>query len=339
MTEPATKTARLGTTDLSLTRVGFGAWAIGGGGWRYSWGPQDDGEAIAAIREAVDLGLNWIDTAAVYGLGHSEEVVGRALRDIPESQRPYVFTKCGRVWDDANPYAEPRSVAAPASLRHELDASLRRLGVERIDLYQVHQPPEDGTAVEDYWGTMLEFVAAGKVRAIGLSNHDVAQAQAAEKVGHVDSMQPPLSIIDRGAGADLLPWCARNGTGVIVYSPLQSGLLTGKYNHEAVAALADDDWRRESADFTTDLDRNLVVVDAVRAIASARDITPSAVAIAWTLAWPGVTAAIVGARRPGQIAAWAGAADVVLTREELASIAAAIRATGAGSGPETPPEG
>lgn len=339
MTEPATKTPRLGTTDLSLTRVGFGAWAIGGGGWRYSWGPQDDGEAIAAIREAVDLGLNWIDTAAVYGLGHSEEVVGRALRDIPESQRPYVFTKCGRVWDDANPYAEPRSVAAPASLRHELDASLRRLGVERIDLYQVHQPPEDGTAVEDYWGTMLEFVAAGKVRAIGLSNHDVAQAQAAEKVGHVDSMQPPLSIIDRGAGADLLPWCARNGTGVIVYSPLQSGLLTGKYNHEAVAALADDDWRRESVDFTTDLDRNLVVVDAVRAIASARDITPSAVAIAWTLAWPGVTAAIVGARRPGQIAAWAGAADVVLTREELASIAAAIRATGAGSGPEMPPEG
>lgn len=337
MTTSAMPTASLGTTGMEITRVGLGAWAMGGPGWAYSWGAQDDAEAERTIRAAVDSGINWIDTAAVYGLGHSESLVGRAVNAIPEADRPLVFTKCGRVWDDGNPLAEPRSVAAAASLRRELDASLRRLNVERIDLYQVHQPAQDGTALEEYWATMLGFVTAGKVRAVGLSNHDVRQLAIAERVGHVDSLQPPLSVIDRDAASELLPWCKQNGTGVIVYSPMQSGLLTGKYTAASVAALPDDDWRRSSPDFTDNLDRNLTVVDAVRAVAARHDATPSAVAVAWTLAWPGVTGAIVGARSPRQIGAWIGAGSLALTGDDLASIAVAIRAARVGSGPELPP--
>jgi len=337
MTTGAMPTAVLGTTGMEITRVGLGAWAMGGAGWAYSWGAQDDAEAVRTIRAAVDSGINWIDTAAVYGLGHSESLVGQAVHTIPEADRPFVFTKCGRVWDADNPLAEPRSVAAAASLRRELDASLRRLNVDRIDLYQVHQPAEDGTAVEEYWATMLGFVAAGKVRAVGLSNHDVGQLAIAEQVGHVESLQPPLSAIDRDAASELLPWCQRNATGVIVYSPMQSGLLTGKYTTASVADLPADDWRRTSADFTDNLDRNLAVVDAVRTVAARHDATPSAVAVAWTLAWPGVTGAIVGARSPRQIDAWIGAGSLELTRDDLASIAAAIRTARVGSGPELPP--
>ena len=200
-------TTPLGTTGMRITRVGFGAWAIGGGGWTFAWGNQDDADSIAAIRHAVERGINWIDTAAVYGLGHSEEIVARALRDMPANDRPYVLTKAGLVWDDRNRAAPPRRVGDPLSIRRELEASLRRLEVERIDLYQMHWPAEDGTPLEDYWGTLLQLKAEGKVRAVGLSNHDVRQLDAAERLGHVDTLQPPFSAIRREVAAAELPWC------------------------------------------------------------------------------------------------------------------------------------
>src|SRR6202167_5524126 len=200
-------TARLGRTDMHLTRVGFGAWAIGGGGWAYAWGNQDDAASIAAIRHAVESGVNWIDTAAVYGLGHSEEVVASALAGLAEPDRPYVFTKGGLVWDPADRSAAPRRVGAPASIRTEVEASLRRLGVERIDLYQMHWPAEDGTPLETYWQALLDLKRAGKVRAVGLSNHNAGQLAAAEALGHVDTLQPPFSAIKRDVAAAELPWC------------------------------------------------------------------------------------------------------------------------------------
>jgi aryl-alcohol dehydrogenase-like predicted oxidoreductase len=321
--------ARLGTTDMEITRVGFGAWALGGS-WAYGWGSQDDQDSIAAVRHAVDQGVNWIDTAAVYGLGHSEEVVAAALKGV--SERPYVFTKCGMIWDDAGNVSQ---VARPDTIRRELEASLRRLGVERIDLYQVHWPPEDGTPVDEYWATMVELKNEGKVRAIGLSNHSVPQLEKAEKIGHVDSLQPPLSLINR-THADEIAWCARNGTGVIVYSPMHSGLLTGAFSRERVESLPQDDWRRRSPDFTTDLDRNLELADALRPIADRHGVTQAAVAAAWTLAWPGVSGAIVGARRPDQVDGWLAAASLELTQDDLDEIAAAIERTGAGQGPVRP---
>jgi aryl-alcohol dehydrogenase-like predicted oxidoreductase len=314
---------------MEITRVGFGAWAIGGS-WAYGWGSQDDQDSIAAIQHAVDQGVNWIDTAAVYGLGHSEEVVAEALKGV--SERPYVFTKCGMIWDDAGNVSQ---IARPDTIRRELEASLRRLDMERIDLYQVHWPPENGTPVEEYWATMVELKNEGIVRAIGLSNHSVPQLEKAEKLGHVDSLQPPLSLIDRSQ-ADEIAWCARNGTGVIVYSPMHSGLLTGKFSRERVESLPEDDWRRRSPDFTTDLDRNLALADALRPIADRHGVTQAAVAVAWTLAWPGVTGAIVGARRPDQVDGWLPAASLELTQDDLDEIAAAIERTGAGQGPVRP---
>jgi aryl-alcohol dehydrogenase-like predicted oxidoreductase len=328
-------TAELGTTGMALTRVGFGAWAIGGGGWAVGWGPQDDDESVAAIRHAVASGINWIDTAAVYGLGHSEEVVGRALKSIPADERPYVFTKCGLVWDDADRTAKPLRVGDPAVVRRDVEASLRRLGVERIDLYQVHWPAEDGTPLEDYWQVMVDLRAEGKVRAVGLSNHDVDQLQVAEKIGHVDSLQPPFSAIKRAAARELA-WCRENGTGAIVYSPMQSGLLTGAFTPERVAALPADDWRRTGPEFTTHLDRNLALSAALEPIAQRYWVSRGAVAVAWTLAWPGVTGAIVGARRPGQIDGWIAAGDLTLTEADVSEIAEAITRTGAGDGPTKP---
>src|SRR3989454_3481152 len=200
-------TAPLGTTGMRITRVGFGAWAIGGGGWTFAWGNQDDADSITAIRHAVESGINWMDTAAVYGLGHSEEVVARALREIPPRDRPYVFTKCGLVWDEQDRSAQPRRVGEARSLRREVEASLRRLGIERIDLYQMHRPAEDGTPVEQYWQTLLELKAEGKVRSVGLSNHNVSQLEAAEGLGHVETLQPPFSAITRPAAAAELAWC------------------------------------------------------------------------------------------------------------------------------------
>jgi aryl-alcohol dehydrogenase-like predicted oxidoreductase len=329
-------TTAFGTTGMEITRVGFGAWAIGGGGWAFAWGEQDDGDSVAAIRHAVERGINWIDTAAVYGFGHSEEVVARALRDLPANERPFVFTKCGLVWDE-NDRNATRRVGDPGSIRREVDRSLRRLGVERIDLYQMHWPPDDGTPLEEYWGALLELKAEGKARAVGLSNHSAEQLERAERIGHVDTLQPPFSLINRQAAAAELPWCAEHRTGVIVYSPMQSGLLTGAFTTARAAQLGDGDWRSRSPDFTGEgLARNLALADALRPVAERHGTTVAAVAVAWTLAWRGVTAAIVGARDPRQVDGWLPAASLELPAADLDELADAIRRTGAGSGPERP---
>jgi aryl-alcohol dehydrogenase-like predicted oxidoreductase len=327
-------TTALGRTDMLLTRVGFGAWAIGGGGWAFAWGNQDDSESIGAIRHAVESGVNWIDTAAVYGLGHSEEIVATALAGIPEADRPYVFTKGGLVWDPADRTMAPRRVGAPASLRAEVEASLRRLNVERIDLYQMHWPAEDGAAVEEYWQAFLDLKREGKVRAVGLSNHNTRQLDAAESIGHVDAIQPQFNLIHRDAAADVLPWAHEHEAGVIVYSPMASGLLTGAFTAERAARLEPGDWRAGDPDFTRPaLSANLALVEALRPVAERHGVGPGAVAIAWTLAFPGVTGAIVGARGPGQVDGWLPAATLELTEDDLAGIAVAVRATGAGTGP------
>jgi len=328
---------RLGRTDMHITPVGFGAWAIGGPGWAAGWGAQDDAQSIAAIRHAVERGVNWIDTAAIYGLGHSEEVVRAALKDIPAVDRPYVFTKCGLIWDESDRTAFPKMVGAPDSIRAEVEQSLRRLGVEQIDLYQMHWPARDGTPIEDYWRTLIDLKAEGKVRAVGLSNHNVEQLEAAERIGHVDTLQPPFSAIRREFAAAELPWCVAHDTGVIVYSPMQAGLLTGTFSQERVKALSPDDWRSRDTEFTGEpLQRNLKLAKALREIAEFRATTAAAVAVAWTLAWPGLTGAIVGARAPGQIDGWIEAATLTLSHSELEHIAAAIIATGAGYGPSLP---
>jgi len=330
-------TRPLGTSGLDITPVGFGAWAIGGGDWSFGWGPQDDAASIAAMRHALEVGINWIDTAAVYGLGHSEELVGRLLRDLPPSDRPYVFTKCGLVWDDRDRMAEPRRVLKPESIRTEVEASLRRLGVERIDLYQFHWPDDTGTPVEDSWDAMVRLMEAGKVRAAGVSNFDVDLLARCEAIRHVDSLQPPFSLIRREVAEREIPWCAEHDTGVICYSPMQSGLLTDSFSAERVAAFAPDDWRRRAPEYQQPrLDRNLALRDALKPIARRHGTTVSATAIAWTLAWPGVTGAIVGARSPAQVDGWIGAASLKLTPADLDTIAAAIARTGAGAGPRRP---
>jgi aryl-alcohol dehydrogenase-like predicted oxidoreductase len=329
---------RLGTTDLEITTVGFGAWAIGGGGWAYGWGPQDDVGSIAAIRHAVRRGVNWIDTAAIYGLGHSEEIVGRALREMPASERPFVFTKGGMIPDRDRPYDEPVRDLRPATIRREVEASLRRLGVERIDLYQFHWPDGVGTPIEDSWYELGRLVDEGKVRAAGVSNFDVALLERAASVRHVDSLQPPFSLVRREAAADVIPWAAAHGTGVIVYSPMQSGLLTDSFSVERLAAMVDDDWRRRAIQFMEpQLSRNLALRDALRPVAERHGVTVSAVAVAWTLASAGVTGAIVGARSPEQVDGWVAAGSLDLDASDLVRIAGAILLTGAGSGPVARP--
>jgi aryl-alcohol dehydrogenase-like predicted oxidoreductase len=329
---------RLGCTDMQITPVGFGAWAIGGGDWAVGWGAQDDKQSVAAIRHAVERGVNWIDTAAIYGLGHSEEVVRAALKEIPAQRRPFVFTKCGLIWDENDRKATPKRVGAPASIRREVDNSLRRLGLERIDLYQMHWPAKDGTRIEDYWRTLLDLKAEGKVRAVGLSNHNVAQLETAERIGHVDTLQPPFSAICREFAAAELPWCHEHKTGVIVYSPMQAGLLTGAFSEQRAKALPADDWRSRDDEFTGEkLKRNLKIAATMKAVAERHGTTAAAVAVAWTLAWPGVTGAIVGARAPEQIDGWIDAATLTLTRADLDEIAATIKAAGAGAGPALPP--
>jgi aryl-alcohol dehydrogenase-like predicted oxidoreductase len=324
----------LGSSGLNITRVGFGSWALGGGDWAFSWGPQDDEASLATMRHAIEAGINWIDTAAVYGLGHSEEVVGQLLRQLPAADRPFVFTKCGLVWDPAYRMAAPRRKLKPASIRRECEASLRRLGVERIDLYQFHWPDETGTPVEDSWAAMTRLVEEGKVRAAGVSNFDVHLLDQCEAIRHVDTLQPPFSLINRAAAETEIPWCASHDTGVICYSPMQSGLLTDRFTADRVSSLAKDDWRRHAPEFQEpNLGRNLALRDALRKIARRHDTSVSAVAIAWTLAWPGVTGAIVGARTPLQVDGWIGAASLTLAPEDLDEIAAAVQQTGAGVGP------
>ena len=322
---------------MRISTVGLGAWAIGGGGWAYGWGPQDDEASLATMRRALESGINWIDTAAIYGLGHSEEVVGRFLRELPPGERPLVFTKCGMSWNEQDRTAEPRRTLEPSAIRAECEASLRRLGVERIDLYQFHWPDDTGTAVEDSWAEMTRLVAAGKVRAAGVSNFDLGLLGRCEVLRHVDSLQPGFSMIRRGVAAQEIPWCARHETGVICYSPMQSGLLTEGFGAKRIAALAPDDWRRRAPDFRPPaLERNLALRDALRPVARRHETTVAAVAVAWTLAWPGVSGAIVGARAPEQIDGWLRAASLELTMGDLDEIAAAISASGAGSGPVRP---
>lgn len=330
-------TRRLGRDGPEITRVGFGAWAAGGGGWAFSWGPQDDEDSIRAMRHAVEHGVNWIDTAPVYGLGHSEEVVGRLLRDFPADERPYVFTKCGLIWDPENPMVQAKRILEPASIRRECEASLRRLGVERIDLYQFHWPDESGVPVEDSWGEMARLVEEGKVRWAGVSNFNVSLLERCEGIRHVDSLQPPFSLIRRGVAEKELAWCAEHGTGVIVYSPMQSGLLTEKWTVDRMGELAEDDWRRRSPEFQMpNVERNLALRDALRPVAERHGTSVPTIAVAWTLAWPAVTAAIVGARTPEQVEGWLSAGLVELTRDDLEEIGAAIERTGAGAGPRLP---
>jgi aryl-alcohol dehydrogenase-like predicted oxidoreductase len=327
----------LGSSGLKITTVGFGAWAIGGGGWSYGWGPQVDKASLATMRRAIELGINWIDTAAVYGLGHSEEVVGRFLRSLPISERPYVFTKCGLVWDNRSPMQEPRRDLRPESIRRECEMSLLRLGIEQIDLYQFHWPDETGTPVEDSWGEMLRLIDEGKVRLGGVSNFDVSLLQRCNDIRHVDSLQPPFSLIRRDVAEREVAWCEAHATGVICYSPMQSGLLTDGFSEARVLRMAHDDWRRSAPEFNPpNLGRNLALRDSLRPIARRHGTSVSAVASAWTLSWPGVTAAIVGARSPEQVDGWIDAANLELTDNDLAEIASAIKQTRAGSGPSLP---
>ncbi|MEU4828225.1 aldo/keto reductase [Actinomadura sp. NPDC023710] len=339
---------KLGRTGMEITRLGFGSWAVAGSGWSFSWGATDDAESIAAIRHALDAGVNWIDTAAVYGLGHSEELVGKAIAGLPQADRPYIFTKVGLVWDPNNPSAAPRRIMKPASVRRELEDSLRRLGVDHIDLYQVHYPDTgesleyagggfgevspNATPLEEYWQVMADLKAEGKVRAIGLSNHTPDLLEAAEQIAHVDVIQPPFSAINRSSAAEIA-WARAHGTGVIVYSPLQSGLLTGAFSAERVAGLPAEDWRRAHHDFTTGLAANLQFAEALRPIAERHGRTVAEVAIAWVLAWPGISGAIVGARRAAQVDGWIGAASLELTPADIEEIVTAIMVSGAGSGP------
>jgi aryl-alcohol dehydrogenase-like predicted oxidoreductase len=323
-------TRPLGKTGLDITRVGIGAWAMGGN----MWGPQDDAKSDAAIRHAIELGINWIDTAAVYGNGHSEEVIGQSLRKLPADRRPLVFTKGGIVRDSEG--KNPRRIGERNHLRGELENSLKRLGVETIDLYQMHWPSDD-VGLEEYWSALLELKAEGKVRHVGLSNHSVEQLAKAEALGHVETLQPPFSMIKRQTAAEILPWCHQHGTGVICYSPMQAGLLTGTFTTERAAALADNDWRRDSPEFQGDaLVANLALADSLKPIAQKHGTSVSSVALAWVLSWPGLTAAIVGARSPAQVDGWIDAARLELDADDLETIAQSIERTGAGSGPSRP---
>jgi aryl-alcohol dehydrogenase-like predicted oxidoreductase len=330
-------TRPLGSSGLAITRVGFGAWAAGGGGWSFGWGPQDDEDSLAAMRRAIERGVNWIDTAAVYGLGHSEEVVGRLLRDLPAAERPFVFTKCGLIWDPRSPMVQSRRVLEPESIARECEASLRRLGLERIDLYQFHWPDQSGTPVEDSWAAMARLVEQGKVRAAGVSNFGLDLLERCEAVRHVDSLQPPFSLVRRDAAPREIPWCVAHGTGVVCYSPMLSGILTDSFDAARIARLAPDDWRRRAPEFQApNLDRNLALRDALRPVARRHGVSVSAVAIAWTLAWTGLTGAIVGARSAEQVDGWIAAASLDLSGGDLDEIAAALTRTGAGSGPLRP---
>ena len=312
---------KLGANGPAISVVGFGAWAVGGGDWSFSWGPQDDHESIAAMRRAVDLGVNWIDTAAVYGLGHSEEVVGRLLGELSPGERPLVFTKGGLIWDERDRRKVAIRNSQPASIRAECEASLRRLGVDRIDLYQFHWPDETGTPVEDSWGEMARLVDEGKVRFAGVSNYSAALLERCEAIRHVDSLQSPFSLIRQQIALEEIPWCAAHGTGVLCYSPMQSGLLTDTFHAGRVAAMAEDDWRRRSLEFQEPrLSANLQLRDALRPVARRHGTTVSAVAIAWVIAWPGVTGAIVGARSAEQVDGWIAAARVRLSPEDLEEI-------------------
>ena len=313
------ETRVLGNSNLQITRIGVGAWAMGGGGWTWSWGPQDDEESIAAIKQALDLGINWIDTAAVYGLGHSEEVVARALKG--RSNRPYIFTKCERVWDERGKIGG--SLKAE-SIRRECEASLCRLQMDVIDLYQIHWPEPDAD-IEEGWTEMARLREEGKVRFIGVSNFSVQQMKRAMKIAPITSLQPPYSLVAREVEEDILPFCMRNNIGVIVYSPMYSGLLAGAMTRQRIANFAPDDWRRRDQNFQEpNLSRNLRLVEVLREVGKRHGRTPGEVAIAWTLHNQAVTGAIVGVRSPEQVRGIIGATQFRLNDKEVMEIEDAL---------------
>jgi aryl-alcohol dehydrogenase-like predicted oxidoreductase len=321
MTTQASGTLRtLGNSDLALTPIGFGAWAIGGGDWQFAWGPQDDNDSIAAIQRALELGVNWIDTAAVYGLGHSEEIVGRAVKSSPH--KPYIFTKCSMRWHaDRSIYNSLKA----ASIAEEAEASLGRLQVDAIDLYQIHWP-NPASEIEEGWEAMARLREQGKVRWIGVSNFNVEQMQRAEKIAPITSLQPPYSMLRRGVEAEILPFAEAHDIGVINYSPMLSGLLTGKMTRERIAAFPADDWRRKNVEFSEPcLSRNLRLVELLGEIGSAHGVTPGVVAVAWTLHNPAIAAAIVGGRSAAQVEETAAALSFSLTEEEYEAIGGFLR--------------
>jgi aryl-alcohol dehydrogenase-like predicted oxidoreductase len=306
---------QLGGSDLHITPIGFGAWALGGGDWQFSWGHQEDSDSIAAIERAIDLGINWIDTAAIYGLGHSEEVVARALKRV--SKKPYVFTKCSMVWEKDGTIGHSLK---KESLRAELEASLRRLQLDVIDLYQIHWPDPDAE-IEEGWETLARLKEEGKVRFIGVSNFSVEQMKRAQKIAPITSLQPPFSAVNPIVAAEILPFCKENNIGVIVYSPMASGLLTGKMSEKRIGELPQDDWRKRAPEFTQPrLSRNLKLAEFLGEIGRPHGVEAGVVAIAWTLCNPAVTAAIVGARNPGQIEGIIPAMNFRLTAEEFLRI-------------------
>src|ERR1700687_3087123 len=318
------ETRKLGNSDIKITAVGFGAWAIGGSGWEFAWGPQDDADSIAAIHRSLELGVNWIDTAAVYGMGHSEEIVARALKEW-RGPRPYVFTKCVLRWDEKG---NIRKDFSAASIRRECQDSLRRLQADVIDLYQIHWPPDDnGPGLEEAWQTLAALKKEGKVRWIGVSNFNAQQIQRAEKIAPVTSLQPPYSLIRRQIEAETLPYCEKRGIGIIVYSPMASGLLTGAMTRERAAAWPTGDFRSRTPEFLEPrLSRNLELVERLRKIGERHGCSPGAVSIAWTLRLPAVTGAIVGARNAKQAEGVMSAGEIQLAPQEIAEIEGAAAA-------------
>ncbi len=315
------ETRKLGYTDLQLTRIGLGTWAIGGGGWDYGWGPQDDARSLATIDRALELGINWIDTAAVYGLGHSEEIVGQAVAG--RRHDVIIATKCGLVWDEGS--TSPYGRLTAQSVRQEAEDSLRRLDIDVIDLYQIHWPdPEE--QIEEAWTAIAELIQEGKVRYGGVSNFSVAQLDRIRPIHPVASVQPPYNMLAREIEEDLLAYCAENDIGVITYSPMMSGLLTGKYDRDSIEALADDDWRKESTQFTEpELTANLKLIEGLQPIAQRSGKTVAQLAIAWVLRRPEVTGAIVGARRPDQIEETVRAGEWQLSEEDLAEVESLLK--------------
>jgi aryl-alcohol dehydrogenase-like predicted oxidoreductase len=313
------KISQLGTSDLWLTPIGFGAWAVGGGNWAYSWGPQDDNASIAAIHKAIDLGMNWIDTAAIYGLGHSEEIVGKAVK--ASSVKPFIFTKCGMVWDEKG---EIRRTLL--QIRREVEGSLRRLQVEHIDLYQIHWPVENED-IEEAWSTMADLQREGKVRHIGVSNFSAEQMERCLDIAPIVSLQPPYSMINRSVEAEILPFCRDHLIGVINYAPMHSGLLTGAMTKERVANLPLDDFRRNAKNYQEPLlSRNLAIAEFLKEIGARHGVSAGVVAIAWTLCNPAITGAIVGGRSPEQVEGVWPAAEFRICKDELKEINAFLDA-------------
>jgi aryl-alcohol dehydrogenase-like predicted oxidoreductase len=311
------QTKTLGNSDLELTRIGFGSWAIGGGNWSFGWGDQDDNDSVSAIQAALDAGINWIDTAAVYGLGHSEEIVAKAVSGL--SEKPYIFTKCERTWND-----QGEVIPSMKKIRQECEDSLRRLQVEAIDLYQVHWPQPD-EEVEEGWQTMADLQKEGKVRYIGVSNFSVDQMKRCQAIAPITSLQPPYSMINRSAEPEILPFCLENNIGVINYSPMHSGLLTGKMTKERVAAFPENDFRKRAKNYQEpQLSQNLAIADKLKEIGARHNVSAGVIAIAWTLHNPAVTAAIVGGRSPEQVQGVLPAATFQLSEAEYQEIAGSL---------------